>query len=358
MSAQAQPSPPLRQQLLELLDERIDRLGSGDDIALRVGCARVWLVELNQEEAQLQALGKPTLQQKIQLSSVQVLVGYCKSILSKNDELERASVRCMIAIPVDVIYQSEKGDNFIASTVSRFRLKPDDPRLQNITLKDIMIKRARFVGGVAAPGMRFEVPPRKHVVLSESIECSAVHAGCELAEADSSQPLPPAFVTIISMDKSADQDDAFNVLVSANQVKLLPPPDAFGPILVDGKRVEMMGKKDFQYWQRMEMAEDVTTKPSKFSAAADGWSEAQLDAWFAAAQAERWAHACSCKNALIFVLILLHALPSSRPPYTCLLQGSFGQDKKIRDRETRARSQHALRDATGSFCGCGRCQRK
>jgi len=283
MSAQTQPSSPLRQQLLELLDERPDRLGSGDDIASRVGLARVWLDELKQEAAQLQALGRPTLQQNL----VQVLIAHCKSILSKHDELERASVRCMLVIPVDVMYRSEKGENFIDPSVFRFRLKPDDPRLQHIALKDIMIKRARFIGGVAAPGMRFEVPPRQHVVLSESMECSAVHAGCQLAEADSSQPLPPTFVTIISMDKIAGQDDAFNVLVSANRVKLLPPPHAFGPISVDGKPVEMLGKKDFQYWQRMEMAEDVSTKPSKFSAAADGWSEAQLDAWLTAAQAER-----------------------------------------------------------------------
>jgi hypothetical protein len=95
------------------------------------------------------------------------------------------------------------------------------------------------------------------------------------------------------MVPSADDIHAFDVLVSANQVKLLPPLHAFGPVSVDGKTVGMMGKKDFQYWQRREMAEDVSTVPSKFSAAADGWSETQLKAWSAAAKTIRWVHACA-----------------------------------------------------------------
>ena len=73
---------------------------------------------------------------------------------------QRSSVRCMLVIPAD-------------GAVYRPNVKRDDNRL-----KDIQIKKARFVGGAGQPGMRFAVGSKQHVVLSETFECSAVSAGC------------------------------------------------------------------------------------------------------------------------------------------------------------------------------------
>ena len=155
--------------------------------------------------------------------------------------------------------------------VFRPNVKRDD------RLKDIQIKRARFVGGVGEPGMRFAVPSQAHVVASERLECSAVCAGCELEAVAASQPDPPAFVTVVSVKESEGLADHFDVLVCGDKVRLLPPAHAFGDVSNGDKSVPMMEKKDFQYWQRLEAA----------PAECGGWSEAQLKAWFETYKIER-----------------------------------------------------------------------
>jgi hypothetical protein len=271
MSAPLPRSTQLREQLIDILDERPDVFGSGDDVASRVDLARVWLGEQERQATQLQALEKPTPQEKNQLRLIGNDIKYYAPILSKYQELLRASVRCRLVIPTD-------------GAVYRHNGAKDGDR----SLKDIVIKNARFADGAAKPGMRFEVPARSHVILSESIECSTLHTGCELAEADSCLAEPPAFVTVISIDETTSdvggsEVKSLVVRVRASHVKLLPPPNAFGPLTVDGKTVEMMGKKDFQYWMRMEAADE----------AAGGWSEDKLKHWFASSQAERCCLACS-----------------------------------------------------------------
>ena len=188
-----------------------------------------------------------------------VCIKDCEDIISKYDELQRSSVRCMLIIPAD-------------GAVYRPNVKRDDNRL-----KDIQIKKARFVGGAGQPGMRFAVGSKKHIVLSETFECSAVFAGCELEAVVSSQPDPPAFVTVVSVQECAGLADHYDVLVSVDKVRLLPPAHAFGDVKIGEKTVPMMERRDFQYWQRLELA----------SAECGGWSEAQLKAWFETSKIER-----------------------------------------------------------------------
>jgi len=259
MSAQPQPLSPLEQELADLLDEHTDRLGSAaDDIASRVQLACAWLEELKQEAAQLQALAQATPEQRRRLRLVRPDVDYCECIVAKYDALQRACVRFKLVIPAD-------------GAVFRPNVKRDD------RLKDIQIKRARFVGGVGEPGMRFAVPSQAHVVASERLECSAVCAGCELEAVAASQPDPPAFVTVVSVKESEGLADHFDVLVCGDKVRLLPPAHAFGNVSNGDKSVPMMEKKDFQYWQRLEAA----------PAECGGWSEAQLKAWFETYKIER-----------------------------------------------------------------------
>ena len=275
MSAPSPRSSQLREQLIYILDERPDLFGSGDDVASRVDLARVWLGEQERQATQLQALEKPTPQEKNQLRLIGNDIKHYAPILSKYQELLRASVRCRLVIPTD-------------GAVHRYNPPKDAAKDGDRSLRDIVIKSARFADGAAEPGMRFEVPARSHVILSESIECSALHTGCELAEADSCLADPPAFVTVISIDETTSdvggsEVKSLVVRARASHVKLLPPPNAFGPLTVDGKTVEMIGKKDFQYWMRMEAADE----------AAGGWSEAKLKHWFASSQAERCGLSCS-----------------------------------------------------------------
>ena len=265
MSAQSQAVAALEQELADLLDEHPDRLGShADDFASRVGLARAWLQELGQEVAQLQASAQSaTPAQRKQLKHEQAMTQLhmkdCEDIISKYDELQRSSVRCMLVIPAD-------------GAVYRPNVKRDDNRL-----KDIQIKKARFVGGAGQPGMRFAVGSKQHVVLSETFECSAVSAGCELEAVVSSQPDPPAFVTVVSVQECAGLADHYDVLVSVDKVRLLPPAHAFGDVKIGEKTVPMMERRDFQFWQRLELA----------SAECGGWSEAQLKAWFETSKIER-----------------------------------------------------------------------
>jgi hypothetical protein len=114
-------------------------------------------------------------------------------------------------------------------------------------------------------------------VLSETFECSAVFAGCELEAVASSQPDPPAFVTVVSVQECAGLADHYDVLVSVDKVRLLPPAHAFGDVKNGADTVPMMERRDFQFWQRLELA----------SAECGGWSEAQLKAWFETSKIER-----------------------------------------------------------------------
>ena len=261
MNAQSQAVAALEQELADLLDEHPDRLGShADDFASRVGLARAWLQELGQEVAQLQASAQSaTPAQRKQLKHHQLHIKDCEDIISKYDELQRSSVRCMLVIPAD-------------GAVYRPNVKRDDNRL-----KDIQIKKARFVGGAGQPGMRFAVGSTRHLVLSETFECSAVFAGCELEAIVSSQPDPPAFVTVVSVQECAGLADHYDVLVSVDKVRLLPPAHAFGDVKIGEDTVPMMERRDFQFWQRLELA----------SAECGGWSEAQLKAWFETSKIER-----------------------------------------------------------------------
>jgi len=261
MSAQSPAAAALEQELADLLDEHPDRLGShADDFASRVGLARAWLQELGQEAAQLQASAQSaTPAQRKQLKHHQLHIKDCEDIIFKYDELQRSSVRCMLVIPAD-------------GAVYRPNVKRDDNRL-----KDIQIKKARFVGGAGQPGMRFAVGSKKHIVLSDTFECSAVFAGCELEAIVSSQPDPPAFVTVVSVQECAGLADHYDVLVSVDKVRLLPPAHAFGDVKIGEDTVSMMERRDFQFWQRLELA----------SAECGGWSEAQLKAWFETSKIER-----------------------------------------------------------------------
>jgi hypothetical protein len=92
MSAPLHPLAAIEQELADLLDELPDRLGSrADHIASRVGLARSWLQELEQEVVQLKALVKPAPEQKHRLRHLPVDVSYCQEIISKYDDLQRAS---------------------------------------------------------------------------------------------------------------------------------------------------------------------------------------------------------------------------------------------------------------------------
>jgi hypothetical protein len=261
MSAQSQAVAALEQELADLLDEHPDRLGShADDFASRVGLTRAWLQELGQEAAQLQASAQSaTPAQRKQLKHHQLYIKDCKYIISKYDELQRSSARCMLVIPAD-------------GAVYRPNVKRDDSRL-----KDIQIKKARFVGSAGQPGMRFAVGNKQHIVLSETFECSAVFAGCELEAVSSSQPDPPAFVTVVSVQECLGLADHYDVLVRVDKVRLLPPAHAFGDVKVGEVTVPMMQRKDFQHWQRLELA----------SAECGGWSEAQLKGWLETSKIER-----------------------------------------------------------------------
>jgi len=278
MSTQSQPLSPLEQELADLLDEHPGLLGSGaaaDDIASRVQLARAWLEELKQEAVQLRALAQsatatPAQRQQLKLSSL--YISDCESIVAKHNALQRANVRFKLVIPVD-------------GSVFRLNVKRDDH------LKDIQIKRARFIGGVGEPGMRFAVPSQAHVVASKRLECSAVCAGCELEAVAASQPDPPAFVTVVSVKESEGLADHFDVLVCGDRVRLLPPAHAFGDVSNGDNSVPMMEKKDFQYWQRLEEA----------PAECGGWSEVQLKAWFETYKIERWVR--QRKEALVCIVI-------------------------------------------------------
>ena len=280
MSKQLSPGQQQqRSELLELLAQCSDHLGGGDDVDALVHGARAWLDQLKREASELKAMPKLTLQDKSRLSSTQLNVEHCESIILLHEALNQSLARCILAIPAD-------------AAVNRPNVKRDDQQPKNI-----MITNARFFNGVARAGMRFEVPVKPHVVLSQVFECSAVHTDCELAEVVTvavGDPDPPAFVTIVSVTKSAQQGAAvgagsndggsFNVVVSAvPRVRLLPPPEAFRANVSNGKTVEMMSRKNFQYWQRMEMIET----DRQFTAAPGGWSEEDFAKWLDAAQAER-----------------------------------------------------------------------
>jgi hypothetical protein len=275
MSAQQQQLSPeqqqQRRQLLELLEECSEVLGVGDDIDALVEGARAWLDKLKQEASELQAMAKPKLMQKLRLPQLQPLIEHCESIISLHEALNRR----ILFIPTD-------------GAVYRPNVKCNDQRPKNI-----MIRNARFFNGIATSGMRFEVPVKAHVVLSNVYECNALHLDCELVEVDVGKPDPPAFVTIVSVTNSAQQASAggdgssgggnFDVVVSAvPQVRLLPPPQAFSAIVSDEKAVEMMSRKNFQSWQRMEMIE----ADCQFSFASGGWSKKDFDNWLELQQAE------------------------------------------------------------------------
>jgi hypothetical protein len=263
MSDPSQPLSSLEVELVGLLDEH-DRLGShADDVASRVLLARAWLQELEQKAARLQASAQTaTAAERQELKQIkQVKIKDCEDIMSKYDaiEAERARARCTLVIPAD-------------GAVYRLNVKRDDNRL-----KDVQIRRARFVGGVGQPGTRFAVASMEHTVLSERLECSAVYAGCELHAVAASEPDPPAFVTVCSVEECAGVADHFDVVVSVEKVRLLPPAHAFGDVQNGEVSVAMMERRDFQYWQRLELA----------SAECGGWSEGQLKAWFDTSKIER-----------------------------------------------------------------------
>ena len=252
MSAQSQAVAALEQELADLLDEHPDRLGShADDFASRVGLARAWLQELGQEVAQLQASAQSaTPAQRKQLKReeaiTQLHIKDCEAIISTYDafEVERACARCTLFIPED-------------GAVHRLNVKRDDDRL-----KDVYIKKARFVGGAGQPGMRFAVASKEHTVLSERLECSAVYAGCELHAVAALEPDPPAFLTVSSVQECAGLADHFDVVARVEKVRLLPPAWVTGI-----QKENETNKKNFDYWERHETA----------SADCGGWSEAELE---------------------------------------------------------------------------------
>ena len=261
MSDPSQPLSSLEVELVGLLDEH-DRLGShADDVASRVLLARAWLQELEQEAARLQASAQAaTAAQRLQLKKDQAMnhiyIEECQEIISKYDaiEAERARARCTLVIPAD-------------GAVYRLNVKRDDNRL-----KDVQIRRARFVGGVGQPGTRFAVASMEHTVLSERLECSAVYAGCELHAVAASEPDPPAFVTVCSVEECAGVADHFDVVVSVEKVRLLPPDWVTGV-----PKENEYNKKSFDYWQRLELA----------SAECGGWNEKQLEALSQAHKCDR-----------------------------------------------------------------------
>jgi hypothetical protein len=277
MSKQLSPEQQQqRREIIELLAQCSDHLGGGDDVDALVHGARVWLDQLKREASELEAMPKRTLQDKSRFILTQLNVEHCESIISLHEALNQSSARCIVAITAD-------------AAVYRPNVKRDDQQPKNI-----MIRNARFFNGVARAGMRFEVPVKPHVVLSHVFECSAVHTDCELAEVADGDPDPTAFVTIFSMTKSEQQGTAggagsndggsFDVVVSAvPHVRLLPPPEAFRAHVSNGKTIEMMSRKNFQSWQRMEMIE----ADRQFTAAPGGWSEEDFTKWLDAAQAER-----------------------------------------------------------------------
>ena len=139
-------------------------------------------------------------------------------------------------------------------------------------LEDVQIRRARFVGGVGQPGTRFAVASMEHTVLSERLECSAVYAGCELHAVAASEPDPPAFVTVCSVEECAGVADHFDVVVSVEKVRLLPPDWVTGV-----PKENEYNKKSFDYWQRLELASEEC----------GGWNEKQLEALSQAHKCDR-----------------------------------------------------------------------
>jgi hypothetical protein len=252
MSDPSQPLSSLEQQLVGLLDEH-DRLGShADDIASRVRLARAWLEELTQEAARLQAAAQAaTGPQRQQLKREEAITNLnikdCEEIISNYDavEVERAGAcaRCILVIPED-------------GAVYRLNVKREDDRL-----KDVHIKKARFVGGAGQAGMRFAVASMQHTVLSQRLECTAVYAGCELHAVAALEPDPPAFLTVCSMQECAGLPGHFDVVASVERVRLLPPAWVTGI-----QKENETNKKNFDYWERHEMA----------SADSGGWTEAEL----------------------------------------------------------------------------------
>ena len=120
--------------------------------------------------------------------------------------------------------------------------------------------------------MRFAVPSKEHIVISERLECSALHAGCELHAVAPSAPDPAAFVTVSELQECADLAGHFDVLVTVNKVRLLPPA-----WVTCEKGENQKNKKDFEYWQRLQPT----------SADCGGWSEAEMKALSQAHENER-----------------------------------------------------------------------
>ena len=112
----------------------------------------------------------------------------------------------------------------------------------------------------------------EHTVLSERLECSAVYAGCELHAVAASEPDPPAFVTVCSVEECAGVADHFDVVVSVEKVRLLPPDWVTGV-----PKENEYNKKSFDYWQRLELASEEC----------GGWNEKQLEALSQAHKCDR-----------------------------------------------------------------------
>ena len=81
----------------------------------------------------------------------------------------------------------------------------------------------------------------------------------------------------LAVEECAGVADHFDVVVSVDKVRLLPPAHAFGDVKNGEASVAMMERRDFQYWQRLELA----------SPECGGWSEGQLKAWFDTSKIER-----------------------------------------------------------------------
>ena len=132
--------------------------------------------------------------------------------------------------------------------------------------KDVHIEKACFVGAAGqelVEGMRFAVPSKEHIVISERLECSALHAGCELHAVAPSAPDPAAFVTVSELQECADLAGHFDVLVTVEKVRLLPPAWV---TCAERKKENEKNKKNFEYWQRRQPT----------SAECGGWSEAEM----------------------------------------------------------------------------------
>jgi hypothetical protein len=294
MSSESHPLSSLEQELVGLLDEHA-RLGShADDISLRVCLARAWLKELEREFDQLNALTNPAPGQKRQLRLLRLDIDYCKEIISKYDDLvllarawleelehefdrlnalansapeqkrrlldidhckeivskhdalQRSCVCCMLVIPPDGAV---------------FRVKSDEQRP-----KDVHIKKACFVGAAGqelVAGMRFAVPSKEHIVISERLECSALYPGCELPAVAPSALVPAAFVTVSKLQECADLAGHFDVLVTVERARLLPPAWV---TCEKGENENEKNKKNFKSWQRLQPT----------SAECGGWSEAEM----------------------------------------------------------------------------------